>query len=406
LAEVASQVVGPGTRDSSSPAPAAAAGALVESAPPPQAVVVPLAAVSPGRTLRTAALVGLLILASLGAVFLARDILIPIVFAVVLQLLLAPAVRALARIGIPELVGAAVVLLAMLALVALAVYTLAAPAAEWVDRVPQIASSLGRKAAAVLKPLQDVSKATKQVEAITNVGDTGPRIVVGQPGLLSTVAGGVGAVVLVLAITLILAYFLLASGDLFKQKLVHVVPRLQDKKRVLQIVREIEQLVTRYLVAITAVNLGVGVIVGASMLIIGLPNPMLWAAMAVVLSFIPVIGAWIGIGAIAVVAVLTFDSLAHAAVAPAVYGLVHMVAENFVTPAVLGRRLTLNPVIIVLNVLVWLWLWGIPGALLAGPIIVTVRVLCDHFPSLAGVGEFLSSPENSSSAAQKGPQAA
>ncbi|MBX6321083.1 MAG: AI-2E family transporter [Rhodospirillaceae bacterium] len=363
-------------------------------------MALPLSTAAPGRTVRTAALVGLLILASFGAVYLASDILIPIAFAIVLQLLLSPLVRLLARAGIPETLSAGLLLVVVLAGLALAVYLLAAPAAEWLDRMPEITRQLERKLAFLRKPLQDMSRASSQVEAITSVGPTTPQVAVGQPGLMQAVAGNVGAIAAVLGITFILAFFLLASGDLFKQKLVHVMPRLQDKKRALQIVREIEQLVTRYLVTITLVNVAVGVIVGGGMLALGLPNPLLWAAMAVFLSFIPVIGAWIGIAAIFIVAVLTFDDLLHAALAPAIYGLVHMVAENFVTPAVLGRRLTLNPVIIVLNVIVWVWLWGVPGALLAGPFLVTARVLCDHFPSLGPAGEFLSGRQDSSKAPQ------
>jgi predicted PurR-regulated permease PerM len=403
LAEAASDLIASNVADRGT-APLTPAGGPDETPAVPVPVAIPLSVGSPGQMLRTAALLGLLLIATLAAVFVARDILIPIVFAVVLQLLLSPVVRVMARVGIPEVAGAAVVLLGVVVFLAMAVYMLASPAAEWVDRAPQVTSELQSKLAVLRKPLQDVTKATKQVEAITSVGgESTPQIVVGEPGLLHTVAGNVGAIALFFGITLILAYFLLASGDLFKQKLVHVMPRLQDKKRALQIVREIEQSITRYLVTITLVNIAVGVIVGGTMLAIGLPNPLLWAAMAVFLSFIPVIGAWIGIAAIGVVAILTFDNLAHAAIAPAIYGIVHMVAENFVTPAVLGRRLTLNPVVIVLNVLIWLWLWGIPGALLAGPIIVAVRVLCDHFPALAAVGEFLSGPDdnNNNNAAQK-----
>jgi predicted PurR-regulated permease PerM len=367
---------------------AAAAGAVVPADATPR----------PGETLRTVAQLGLLILASLAAVYFARDVLIPLVFAVVLQLALSPAMRAFTRVGIPEVLSAAVLLTGMVGLLMAAVYTLAAPATEWTDRLPQIMSELERKIEIIRKPLEEVTKASKEVEQIASVGGQTPQVPVGEIVLLSTVAGGVGELVIVLAITFIIAYFLLASGDLFRAKLVHVMPRLQDKKRALQIVKEIEQSVTRYLLTIALVNLCVGVIVGAGMLVIGLPNPVLWAAMAVFLSFIPVIGAWLGIGAIAIVAILTFDSLAQALIAPALYGIVHMIAENFVTPAVLGRRLTLNPVVLVLNVLLWVWLWGIPGALLAGPILITVKVLCDHFPALSAVAEFLSGPDNNGAA--------
>lgn len=371
------------------------------AAPEPAAPVIVLDRA--GRLpIRSVALNGLFILASFYAIYFARDVLVPLVVALVLHLLLSPAVRALARAGIPDALGALLALVVLVGALGTTVYALASPAAEWLDRMPQIARELEGKLEQLRKPVEDVTKASEQVEEMADVGsDSTLEVVVKGPGLLEELAGQVGEIAVVLAATVILAYFLLASGDLIRLKLVRVSPRLQDKKRALQIVNETEQQVSSYLLLITLVNLGVGAVVGAGMFLIGLPNALLWGALATFLSFIPFVGAWIGIASLGLVALLSFDSLGQAALAPAIYAVTHMIAENFVTPAVLGRRLTLNPVAIVLNVILWAWLWGVPGALLAGPILVAVKVLCDNIASLGNVAELLGGQQPSGKTAQE-----
>ena len=341
-------------------------------------------------TTRSTAVTGLVILASFAACYFARDMLVPIAIAVMVYLLLSPAVRGMAKGGIPPAAGAGIVLLAFVVGIAFLVYSLASPAAEWFDRMPQIARELQDKLEALRKPVEDVTRASQQVEDMADMGpQSAQEVVIRGPGLLEQVAGQVGEIAVALAVMLILAYFLLASGELIRYKLVRVSPRLQDKKLALHVAAEIETQVSRYLLIVTLVNIGVGVCVGIGMTVIGMPNPLLWAVMAAFLSYIPFVGSWVGIGSLAVVAVLSFDDLGQAAFAPAIYLVVHMIADNFIIPAVLGRRLTLNPVAIVLSVILWGWLWGVPGALLAGPILITVKVLGDNIPSMVSIGEVL-----------------
>lgn len=357
------------------------------------AVAVPVERTADGQPrmhVRSAATTGLFLIAGLGVCYFARDMLVPIAAAVIVYLLLSPAVRTLARVGIPPAAGSALALLSFVLVVGFAIYMLASPAASWISRIPQITTELRDKLEAVRQPVEDVSRASAQVEEITNMAPgTTPQVVVRGPGLLEELVGQVGEIAVFLAVMLILAYFLLASGDLIRQKLVRISPRLQDKKRALQISAEIEHQVSRYLMVVTLVNLGVGACVGVGMLVLGMPNPLLWAAMAMFLSFIPFVGAWIGIGSLSIVAVLTFDNIGHAALAPAIYLVVHMIADNFVMPSILGRQLTLNPVAIVVSIILWGWLWGVPGALMAGPILITVKVLGDSIISMATIAELL-----------------
>jgi predicted PurR-regulated permease PerM len=188
----------------------------------------------------------------------------------------------------------------------------------------------------------------------------------------------------------ILLYFLLAYDEIFLGKLIKVTPRLADKKRALLIAREIEHSISRYLLTVTCINIGLGLVVGTAVGFLGMPNPVLWGAMATMLNFVPYLGATIGITAITLGAVLSFDSLSWALMIPGAYLIIAVLEGNFITPMILGRSLTLNPIVIVLALMFWGWMWGIVGAILAVPILATFKIFCDHVDPLRPVGEFLS----------------
>jgi predicted PurR-regulated permease PerM len=168
------------------------------------------------------------------------------------------------------------------------------------------------------------------------------------------------------------------------------VPTLTNKKRAVEIARETERQVSAYLLTITLVNALLGAVLGTTVWLLGLPNPALWGAMAFVLNFIPYLGPLIGIVVLGVVALVTFPGLGQALLVPAVYFLLHGVETNIITPLVLVRRLTLNPVVMFLWLSLWFWLWGIPAAILAVPMLKTLKIFCDNIPQLAQVGQFLS----------------
>jgi predicted PurR-regulated permease PerM len=189
-------------------------------------------------------------------------------------------------------------------------------------------------------------------------------------------------------VVIVLLYFLLASGDLFLRKLIKVLPTFKDKKRAVEIAREVESNISTYLFTVTLINAGVGVAVGVGVWLLKMPNPVLWGVIACVLSYIPYLGALVGVGILGLAALLVFDDLGHALAVPAVYLAVSFVEGNFITPLVLGRRLTLNPVVIFVGILFWFFLWGIPGALLAVPTLAVFKIVCDHVDTLAPVGEF------------------
>ncbi len=189
-------------------------------------------------------------------------------------------------------------------------------------------------------------------------------------------------------VVIVLLYFLLASGDLFLRKLIKVLPTFKDKKRAVEIAREIESNISTYLFTVTLINAGVGVAVGVGVWLLKMPNPVLWGVLACVLTYVPYLGALVGIGILGLAALLVFDDLGHALAVPGVYLVVSFLEGNFITPLVLGRRLTLNPVVIFVGLLFGFFLWGIPGALLAVPTLAVLKIVCDHVDTLTPIGEF------------------
>jgi predicted PurR-regulated permease PerM len=190
--------------------------------------------------------------------------------------------------------------------------------------------------------------------------------------------------------TLVLLYLLLASGDVFLQKLVRVMPTFGDKKRVVEISHEIQQNISKYLFSVSLINLGLGLLVGGGLHIMGVPNAAMWGILVAVLNFVPYFGPVAGILLLATVGLLTFDALWQAVLPPAWYLLLHLLEANLVTPVLLGRRFTLNPVVIFVSLIFWTWLWGVPGALLSVPILVSIKVVCDRVPAMSSISELLS----------------
>jgi predicted PurR-regulated permease PerM len=190
-------------------------------------------------------------------------------------------------------------------------------------------------------------------------------------------------------LTIILVYFLLASGDRFLYDLVRSLPHLEAKRRAVEISREIEHNVSSYLATISLINFVLAVAVAVAMYFLGMPNAILWGAMAGLFNFIPYLGAMLTMLILTLVALITFDSPLYAMLVPAVFFALNLMEAYIATPIIVGRRLLLNPVMIFVGLMFWFWLWGIAGGLLAVPILAAFKIVCDHVPSLQPLGAFL-----------------
>jgi predicted PurR-regulated permease PerM len=176
---------------------------------------------------------------------------------------------------------------------------------------------------------------------------------------------------------------------LFIQKLIKIIPMWSDKKAAMGVVNESQGVVMRYLLVTLCINLGQAVIVGLVMWALGMPSPLLWGLFTLVLEFVPYLGATVMVAALTVVAFATFDGIGRTLAAPGAYLVITTLQNNVVSPYLYGQHLKLNPVAVLVGVLLWWFLWGIPGAFLAVPIIATIKIVADHAETLKPVGEFL-----------------
>ena len=341
------------------------------------------------------ALAGLFVLSVIYTLYFARAILLPIALAVLLAIVLSPLVKALARLRIPEPAGAAVVLTALLCTMGYGVSKLAEPAAQWIERAPATLGELEHKLRALKKSFEGVSKAAQKVEEIAAVGDQAKQkqkvaVAVAPPSLAAKLLAGTQTFLVAAAATIVLLYFLLATGDTFLRKLVQVVPGHPDKNRAVAMIRTIEGDIAHYLSTVTFINAGLGVATAIAMYFLGMPNPVLWGVMVALLNYVPFLGPFVSLVVLTAVAILTFDQIGDALLVPGVFSALVILEGQILTPIIVGRNLTLNPVMIFIGMLFWSWLWGIVGALIAVPMLMALKIVCDHVASLTPVGELLS----------------
>jgi predicted PurR-regulated permease PerM len=312
-------------------------------------------------------------------------------------------VRRLAKRGIAPWVSAGAFSGALILTAAEALYLFAAPISQWIEAAPSLRQELIAKLRGMKETLGGLLSVAREIQSVTTPGaeTSAPQPVVSVPdltGIASTVAGYPANFLIILGAALVLATFLMASGDLFFEKLIRALPALSDKKMALRIVFDIEREVSTYLLTIVAINIGVGVAVGFLFYFLGMPTPELWALAAFVLNFIPYLGPVLATSVSALVAIAVYPTIGGALLPPLAYILVAGIESQLVSPLLLSRRLQLNSVAILLALAFWAWAWGIPGIVVAVPILVTFRVLCAHISSLNVVGDFLGGSDRTTDA--------
>ena len=339
---------------------------------------------------RHVALIGLFLLAVFYTLHLAQDFFLPIVLAILLDFLLSPVVRTLRKIGIAEPLGAGIVMLGLLAVLVVGVYRLSGPAAEYIALAPESIETVQRKLQSMRGSVEQVTEAAEQVERAAAGGEAEtPQVEIKGPSLTKQVFGGTAGFLSAAAVVIFLTYFLLAVGDLFLQKLVGVLPQFGDKKVAVTIARETEAQISLYLFTTTLINAGVGIVTGFAMYLLGMPNPILWGVVAAVLNFVPYVGAVANTILLALAAFVTFEDTGRALLVPGTFLALNLIESNLVTPMIYGNRMKLNTVALFIGLVFWWYIWGIPGAILAVPIMATLKIACDHIESLSPIGEFL-----------------
>ncbi|MBB2487649.1 AI-2E family transporter [Mitsuaria sp. WAJ17] len=335
---------------------------------------------------------GLFFIALLFLLQEARPVLVPVVIALMLAFVLTPVVRRLRRHGIPEALGAALLVGALLGTGGTVAALLAEPAAQWWERAPRTLAIvlsrvdrwrgefLGqRSGSGRTASTQEASDPVKARLASEGVALTGSLLTEGARFTLSA------------ASMVILLYFLLASEHWLLSRCIEVLP---EKPRLRALVlgglRALQRDLSRYVLTLSLINLGVGLATALAMGALALPNPGLWGVAAALLNFIPYIGPWGTAAALALAGAMT-DAQGLQQLLPAgAFLSIHAIESNLLSPWLIGSRLAINPLSIFLSVLLWAWLWGLAGALIAVPLLISLRCICRRNRKLRVIALYLS----------------
>ena len=340
-----------------------------------------------------ASIVGIFLILAVGAMYYARSFFLPLVLALLVRLVFAPLVHTLAHRGIPAALSAVMLVVVLGSGMMATSAFLSKPVTEMVSGAPDAIKEVRARFAFLNEPLAKLSDAGQAVQAIddgTHGANDPQRVVVVQSGLLAWAVGTAADIGATFGAMLILSVFLLASGDTLRLKLIRIPSELSGKKRSLRVLADIENEVSRYLLTITAINAGLGLCVGIAMAVLGMPNPLIWGIAAGLLNYVPYIGGLLGLTLAFVVAVITYPSLAIAALPPLAYLTLQLLEGYFVTPMILGRRLELNTVAILIVLSLTTWMWGVVGTIIGVPLLVVIKVFSDNFPALLPLAGFLS----------------
>ena len=336
----------------------------------------------------------LAVLAVAYTLYFAASILLPFVLAIVLYLLLSPLMRILTkRLRLPRALAALALILGLFVLVGGVGAAISVPATYWVGRAPEALPRLEQKLSFLQEPINYVQQGYQTLSE--KMGVTEGQGSASTPGLsrLTSLGGSIlGGLRTLLGdgfTILLLLFFFLSAGDSLLRRLVEVLPTMEDKKRAVEIASEIEENVAGYLATITVMNLLVGGVNGLQVWLLGMPNPLLFGTLAFLLNYIPIIGPLTGVVLFFVVGLFTFDNSLFAFVPAGIYLAIHVLEGETITPMLLARRLTLNPVLVIVSLFFWDWLWGVPGALLSVPLLAVAKIVCDRLPGLHALGHML-----------------
>lgn len=332
---------------------------------------------------------GIFVITVFAVMYVAKAIILPVVLAFVLKLLLNPAFRGLQRLGVPRTVAALLLLVSMTAAIVGLVAALSGPAVDWFAKLPQGIPRLQERLEFVREPVEIFRRFLAAISGFTHLDTAVVAIPTSEGTLPEQVFAGTWNFAAGLFTTGLLLFFLLISGDTFLRKLVEILPSFSEKRQAVEMSQQIESDISGYLVTVTIMNAGVGFATGLVMWACGIGDPVLWGAVAFLLNYVPILGPLLGVGVFVLVGLLTLDTFWEALLPAGLYLVIHVVEGEGVTPMMLAKRFTLNPVLVILSLVFWYWMWGVPGAILAVPFLAITKIVCDRIRPLNAFGHFL-----------------
>jgi len=336
---------------------------------------------SGGRRIETRLLLILTLLALAYTLVRAQTLLVPIALALLLSQVLAPLQRGLVRLRTPRPLGAAVIVLLLLAGLNFGISRSIDPVSAWFEQAPQVLRQLERKINPIKKTVQEVSKTAEQVDRIASV-EAADTVEVKGASVTDVLYENARGLVTGILTTTLLLYFILAWGHLMLIRIGRLYHQEGRQNRFIELSTTLEAEISRYLSSITLINFGLGCVVAVALYLFGMPNPLLWGTVAALLNYIPYLGGLTTAVLLGATALLTFDGLAIPALVVGTFVLLTSLEAYVVTPLVLGQRLSLNPLAVFLSVLFWFWLWGVAGALMAVPMLITLKLIGDRVEAL------------------------
>ncbi len=343
------------------------------------------------NTLPTWVGVGIFIYLSVFALGFAQLFLVPVVLAFLLSMVFSPIRRFFDRRGLSQGLSAIIIITTLLTGLFAIAAALALPVNGWINNAPQIEMRIEGRLNEITGPFSELFEAKEKLDSMADPDSSKVQQVETQDNNLSQrLASLVPTLMTQFLFTLVLLLFLLASGDMFYEKLVHVMPTLRDKKRAVRITHDIERKLSRYLFTITVINAGLGVAVAIAMWALGMPSPLVFGVIAFLFNFIPYLGALAGIIIATMVAIVSYDWVGWAPIVAGTYFFLTTLEGQFITPYFVGRSLRLNTVVVFLTISFWAWLWSVVGMIVAVPLLVAVKTLSEHIDGLEPLGHFLS----------------
>jgi predicted PurR-regulated permease PerM len=323
-----------------------------------------------------AANIGIFLLLLGGFLYFGREILLPTMIAAVVSLTLAPLIKAGKKLGISPWISASLIVLLAIGALALAAMAAAGPVSQWIGRAPEIGASIKQKLAVLQAPLGALHELQTSLfgSGASAAPAAAPNVVLPVVAFVTPAAGEL------LLFFGTLLFFLVGQIGL-RGRLALMFSSQEGRLRFLRIMNDIEKNLAGYLAVVTMINAALGMIVAVGAWLIGLPNPVIFGLLAALLNYVPYVGPAIMVVILFGVGMVSFPSLGHALVAPAALIGLCTLEGHFITPTIVGRRITLNPVVVVLALAFWTWLWGPIGAFLAVPLSIIGLVVFSHlFP--------------------------
>ena len=339
---------------------------------------------------RTIFLGGLFVLALLAALYVASPIVLPVVLAIVLKLLLQPLVRLFDRAGLPHALGAILAIVLLVVVLAALISGVAGPATSWAGKLPEAIPQIQQQLAFLARPISSLQWMMGQLQSVMGERASlpeGPSIQ--SINVMGALLNGTTTVAAGLFTTLIVLFYMLVSGETFLRRFVEILPSFAEKRQAVEITLDVERNVSAYLITVTLINFVVGLLTLGVMWACGVANPLLWGVIAFVVNFVPILGPMVAMAIFLMAGVLSLGVTWWALLPVGLYFLIHVVEGEIVTPMLMARRFTINPVAVMLALLFWYWMWGVPGAILAVPMLAITKIVCDELRPLRAFGHFL-----------------